>query len=186
MALVFSYNIYMRNNKGQFTDGNGLIPVPVGTIRVRKDRNKNGKRAWIKVAEPNDWVLRARHVWEQVNGPIPPGMGIHHRDGDKLNDTIENLQLVTKSEHLSIHRGEYKDRRTEAFTQARRELRWSTRSETKRTGRPASWSEEQMTRAIEATKTRQQGVSVASIAKQHGVTVAALYKRLQYLRDAAR
>lgn len=45
-------------------------------------------------------------VWEQANGrPVPAGHDIHHRDHDKLNNDISNLQLVTKLEHKRIHSG---------------------------------------------------------------------------------
>ena len=32
-----------------------------------------------------------RWVWEQKNGPIPSGGIIHHIDGDRTNNAIENL-----------------------------------------------------------------------------------------------
>lgn len=45
----------------------------------------------------------ARMIWEYYNGPVPEGMIIHHRDFVKLNNRIENFQLVTNAEHNSIH-----------------------------------------------------------------------------------
>jgi len=44
-----------------------------------------------------------RYVWEKHNGPIPEGFHIHHRDGDKANNTIDNLILIPKEFHLSYH-----------------------------------------------------------------------------------
>jgi hypothetical protein len=32
-------------------------------------------------------------------------MYIHHKDGDKLNNSMENLELVTHTEHMRKHAG---------------------------------------------------------------------------------
>src|SRR4051812_33551634 len=51
-------------------------------------------------------VMEHDYVWEQHHGrKIPPGHDVHHIDEDKLNNTIDNLQLVTKLEHKRIHSG---------------------------------------------------------------------------------
>ena len=47
-------------------------------------------------------------IWIEHNGPIPKdeqgrSMEIHHIDGDKTNNDISNLQLVTIQEHYEIH-----------------------------------------------------------------------------------
>jgi len=41
-----------------------------------------------------------RYIWESHNGPIPEGYHIHHRDGNPLNNRLENLQLAKKSHIL--------------------------------------------------------------------------------------
>ena len=80
--------------------------VSVGTVRIRKD--KHGKpRAFIKVAEPNKWEYRAVKVWEEHNGrEVPPGMIVHHRDRDTLNDAPDNLQAMTRKDHINEHRND--------------------------------------------------------------------------------
>jgi hypothetical protein len=42
-------------------------------------------------------------VWERHHGPIPPGMEVHHVNGDKLDNRIENLMLLTRLEHKRLH-----------------------------------------------------------------------------------
>ena len=41
-----------------------------------------------------------RIVWTMINGEIPEGMTIDHIDGDKKNNLIENLRLVTHQDNL--------------------------------------------------------------------------------------
>lgn len=44
-----------------------------------------------------------RIVWEFHNGPIPDGFDVHHSDGDKTNNDIANLQLLSECEHGHLH-----------------------------------------------------------------------------------
>lgn len=44
-----------------------------------------------------------RVIWEQYHGKIPKGYIIHHKDENKLNNDISNLQLVTRAQHSKIH-----------------------------------------------------------------------------------
>lgn len=44
-----------------------------------------------------------RLIWEKAYGPIPKGHHIHHKDGNRLNNSIENLECISHEEHLSLH-----------------------------------------------------------------------------------
>lgn len=44
-------------------------------------------------------AMAHRLVWAHFNGPIPPGMEINHKDGDKTNNHPSNLELVTPQEN---------------------------------------------------------------------------------------
>jgi len=71
----------------------------------------NGKAYWLcgRYYQRRSKRLH-RVVWEHFNGPIPSGWHVHHRDGDRSNNDISNLELLSSSSHLSLHqqdRGEY-------------------------------------------------------------------------------
>jgi hypothetical protein len=88
--------------------------LPVGAVTIRRETHTGLDRAWVKTAEPNVWRKRAVVVWEAVNGPVPRGSVVHHRDRDSLNDAIENLQALTRKEHADEHRGELEAARAAA------------------------------------------------------------------------
>jgi hypothetical protein len=46
-----------------------------------------------------------RDVWTAAFGQIPGGCHIHHRDGNVLNNRLENLECLDAREHLSGSRG---------------------------------------------------------------------------------
>lgn len=56
-------------------------------------------RASIPVGGKAVIVYAHRLVWVATNGPIPGGKEINHIDGNKSNNRLSNLELVTKSEN---------------------------------------------------------------------------------------
>lgn len=50
-------------------------------------------------------VMEHVWVWEQVHGPLPPGWDVHHLDGDKANNAIENLLGCDRVTHKRLHSG---------------------------------------------------------------------------------
>lgn len=44
-----------------------------------------------------------REMWEAAHGPIPKGYDVHHKNEDKTDNRLENLELLTHSEHCALH-----------------------------------------------------------------------------------
>jgi hypothetical protein len=41
----------------------------------------------------------ARCVWRAFRGEVEPGLEIHHRDHDRANDSLDNLECLSRREH---------------------------------------------------------------------------------------
>ena len=63
-------------------------------LRNRISEGGNGKRYT---------VILHRYLYEKFIGQIPKGFHIHHKDFDKDNNDISNLQLLSNSEHIHLH-----------------------------------------------------------------------------------
>jgi hypothetical protein len=56
-----------------------------------------------KATSDNPHIARSHLVWEAHHGPLPAGFVIHHQNGDPRDDQIENLQMLTRSDHTALH-----------------------------------------------------------------------------------
>lgn len=54
------------------------------------------------LAQKRGWVREHRKVWYETYGPIPNSFVIHHINGDKTDNRIENLKCVSRAEHMGI------------------------------------------------------------------------------------
>lgn len=74
-----------RNSKGQFifTTGKGRY----------KRINYQGKN-----------IQYSRYVWIKQYGNIPNNLLVHHIDGNKYNNNLDNLALITIKGHNFLHR----------------------------------------------------------------------------------
>ena len=46
-----------------------------------------------------------RVMWERYKGKITPGMVLHHKCGNRRCVNPEHLEMVTRAQHLALHRG---------------------------------------------------------------------------------
>ena len=95
-----SKDLYQKVAHTMFKKGNKPMNTqPIGTIHQRKDTG--GKMyLYIKLAD-SKWEQLNRYTWEQHNGPIPKGMVVVYKDGNYLNNDINNLLMITKKENMA-------------------------------------------------------------------------------------
>ncbi len=55
--------------------------------------------------------LLHRKIWHKINGPIPRGYVVHHKNGVRTDNRIENLEVMPKREHDRLSTSERHERR---------------------------------------------------------------------------
>jgi len=85
---------------------------PYGSTRISLSKQTGKKRRLIKV-EPEHkspsvskegWEMNARYVVEKHLGRyLKTEEHVHHKDRDTLNDSIDNLEVLSAEEHSRIH-----------------------------------------------------------------------------------
>ena len=95
---------YEKCKKTMFQKGNLSNARPIGDERIDLDGY-----TYIKIKQPNKWVLKHRWIYEKENGKIPKGYNLIFADGNKQNFDLDNLILVSNAELFIINqKGLYK------------------------------------------------------------------------------
>lgn len=82
-----------RWNAGRMLSEDGYVKVRVGTDHP--------------LADPNGYAYEHLVVWCAAGRPRPgDGETLHHRDEDKTNNRLGNLELLTRGEHNAHHNAE--------------------------------------------------------------------------------
>lgn len=95
----------MRSNVTSFAKGHRPHNwQPVGTRRISHDGYIE-----IKIKEPRTWKAKHLLTWERHYGPVPEGMMIKFKDGNKTYCAIDNLELVSRAENMILNQMKYSD-----------------------------------------------------------------------------
>jgi len=96
-------------NKTSFKKGNRPHNwKPVGSKRLTKDGYIE-----IKTKEPKTFELQHRVIWEQEHGTIQPGMIIRFKDNNPMNCHINNLEQISRYEHMCLNKMHYAQEKKE-------------------------------------------------------------------------
>lgn len=72
---------------------------PIGTVNLHFDTKTNRIRFWYKVSQFK-WVPYAHYLFSQWYGEVPKGMYILHKNGNRLDFRLENLECVSPREYF--------------------------------------------------------------------------------------
>lgn len=79
----------------------GSVPKnhrPLGSEQVDKDGY-----IMLKVAEPNKWMRKHRHIYQNAHGEVPKGHVIVFVDGNKRNFELSNLMMISCAENATFN-----------------------------------------------------------------------------------
>ena len=127
-----------------------------------------------------------RKLWESINGPIPVDVDgrpyeIHHKDGNRDNNSPDNLMCVSITDHYNIHyeRGDYgaclimAKRMEKSHEEAKQLAKMAAAKRDQRGDKNPCWGKPSSARVVEVWKTRD-GV----YRKEFGAKISATKKRL--------
>lgn len=74
---------------------------PKAIRRIVRSYKKNGYLAiTIQFHQKRERLYVHRLMYETFRSPIPSGLEINHRDGNRENNRLDNLELVTRSDNM--------------------------------------------------------------------------------------
>ena len=99
----FGVRVVNKDAKGMWSGGEKINYISADNLKPGMRVKSNYMQLHGDYIETSTDQLVHHLVYEHFNGPIPNGYVIHHKDGNKLNNRIENLQLMSSKEHRVEH-----------------------------------------------------------------------------------
>ena len=88
----------------------GAAGVNLKARRHSRSRRRGGPlhcdaKGYLQTSDRTGQLVRLhRGCWEAYCGAVPDGYDIHHMDGNRQNNEIENLACMPRGEHARLHR----------------------------------------------------------------------------------
>ena len=90
-----------RKVGGGHKDGGDYAYTLSKAKRPRREKWKG--RYWVLVWEDGYMELEHRRIWIEHHGDIPYFWHVHHKNGDSLDNRLENLECLPGREHMELH-----------------------------------------------------------------------------------
>ena len=87
------------NPKGVYSK---VLETEIRFNPVKGDFDKRGQK-YPEVKVNGEWINMHEYVLENEGVEVPRGYNRHHIDQNPLNNTIQNIAVVDKNEHLRLH-----------------------------------------------------------------------------------
>lgn len=109
--------VEMLKNRGYYIGEDNHIHSKKGTLSSKLTRN-GYYMTTAKYLGKTYYFMEHRVVWVWHNGAIPKGLVINHKDYNKANNAIENLEVLTQKENTEYSRCHFKPARGEKSVRA--------------------------------------------------------------------
>lgn len=106
--------MYFINECGCICDTDALIVSIINKCKKQNKQVKDCYRIMLRNGYPSVCIAHNRYyvhrlVWEGVHGVLEEEQIIHHKDQNKLNNNINNLECLTNEQHSQLHGAARKD-----------------------------------------------------------------------------
>ena len=105
-------NMHVMFTDGEFFVWNKKEEIKPLRVYIRTKKHKYGKDVTYAYIAPYDYETKKAHIisyqrflYAWHHGNVPATHDVDHIDGDTLNNSIENLQLLTRKENLAKRKG---------------------------------------------------------------------------------
>jgi len=123
-------------------------------------------------ADPSGYVFEHILIWEQNTGvPVPANCVIHHLNGNKTDNRIENLCLMDRGAHTAFHNTGRSHSTETKKKMSEKAKSWLAYKENHPSFKPVD------VQALE--KMRGQGVTVSDICKVFGISRSTYYEKIK-------